>query len=450
MKKSLFLKMFCILCSICCSAQIIKGSNKKYPFVINRVDNSLLSINDFVVGNNAIENFVKSKQYTSEDFKLILSLAKESNFPVGMNTPEKLIARENDINKFKAFYQGSWLQSNKDESAAETYYLFWIPQEDNLFMPKDLVPATANGIYLIMNYYGFDTWKLPLSDEPNADFVKKLKAKHNKTNLYTMDNPYKNIAPGYGIGMEFGFNAMVTYGGYTLQEYARIKQLTTSEYWPAIFSNYKAARPMESIFADMTKYKAYKITTMVDTNGTRDLVWIPKEGNEHMPPEMQPKTNEGFYVAIKTALKDDDYKLFSLRMSTPAGRLNLPSAGKNPNLKPNNNTNISQNNNTTPTNTVQSPTTYTSGNVSTSSYALDIFSELGSMAIIYGSTMYVVKIKGKQMQNVDAVAARANQLLGFTTTFKYQWFAGNNCTTIKSKYGGTMTVICQGEIDLDK
>jgi hypothetical protein len=90
------------------------------------------------------------------------------------------------------------------------------------------------------------------------------------------------------------------------------------------------------------------------------------------------------------------------------------------------------------------------GNISTSSYALDIFSELGSMVIYKGSTMYVVKVKGKKMQDQSIVAARANQVLGFTTESKYQWFSGNNCTTIKSKYGGTFTVICQGEIDLDK
>ena len=91
MKNFLFLKLFCLLCSVCSIAQSIKGSIKTMPFVINRVDVSLLSANDFVVGANAFENLVKTGRYSSEDFNLVLSLAKETNFPVGINTPEKLL-----------------------------------------------------------------------------------------------------------------------------------------------------------------------------------------------------------------------------------------------------------------------------------------------------------------------------------------------------------------------
>jgi hypothetical protein len=331
MKKLTLLVILFAFLNNCSYAQQSVKSNKKLPFAINRVDISLLSANDFVAGNNAFENFVKTGLYSKEDFNLVLSLAKESNFPAGINTPEKLIARENEIKMYKVFYQGSWLQYNKDETAAETYYLFYIPQEDNLFMPKDMIPQTANGNYFIMNRSGFDTGKLPISNEPKPDFVKALQAKHYKNKLYKIENPYQNIAPGYGLGMEFGYKAMVTYGNYTLQEYARIKELASAEYWPSIFSNYKTGRSMESIFTEMTKYKAYLISNMADSSAIRDLVWIPKEGNEHMPAEMQPKTNEGFYIAIKTSERIDDTKLFPLRMSTPAGRLNLPIAGKNPN-----------------------------------------------------------------------------------------------------------------------
>ena len=92
----------------------------------------------------------------------------------------------------------------------------------------------------------------------------------------------------------------------------------------------------------------------------------------------------------------------------------------------------------------------TNSNISVSSFALDLFSELGSMALYDGSTMYVVKVKGKTMQDQGSVAARATQVLGFSKALKYQWFAGNNCTTLTSKYSSVFTVICQGEIDLNK
>ena len=46
------------------------------------------------------------------------------------------------------------------------------------------------------------------------------------------------------------------------------------------------------------------------------------------------------------------------------------------------------------TQATQSPPVTTSGNISSSSYSLDLFSELGSMALYVSSRMYIVKIKG--------------------------------------------------------
>jgi hypothetical protein len=91
-----------------------------------------------------------------------------------------------------------------------------------------------------------------------------------------------------------------------------------------------------------------------------------------------------------------------------------------------------------------------SGNFSSSSYALDIFSELGSMALYVGSTMYVVKIKGKTMGDQATVAARAAQVAGVRSNYKYQWFSGKNCVTLKSQYSSVFTIYCNGEIDLGK
>ena len=95
-------------------------------------------------------------------------------------------------------------------------------------------------------------------------------------------------------------------------------------------------------------------------------------------------------------------------------------------------------------------TTTTSGNISVTSYALDIFSELGSMAIYVGTTMNVVKIKGKTMGDQGSIAARAAQAAGIRSAYKYQWFPGKNCTTLKSQYGSAFSVVCNGEIDLNK
>ncbi len=434
------------------TSQPIKGSHKNVPFTINRVDISLASMNDFVADPNAFSKFVTSGKYSKEDFSKVLTLAMEKNFPTGINTPEKLLSRESEIQKYKSFYQGSWLQVNSKEAVAETYYLFWIPREDNLSMASDMIPTTEDGIYFILNITGFDTWKLPSSTTPNDDFIQKMKAKHSKKNSIKLNDPYNTIAPGYGLSMEFSYKDLVINTTYSQQEFVRIKELAEESNWPTILFKNNTQRPKSAIFGDMTSYTTYLITTITDNNGVWDLVWIPKEGNEHMSIEMQPKTNEGFFAAVRKSSESDEYKRFAIRSYTPSGRLNKSIAGKNPNatISPQNQTSITSTNTTSNTNSNTSPTTYTSGNISTSSYALDIFSERGSMVIYKGSTMYVVKVKGKKMQDQSIIAARANQVLGFTSELKYQWFPGNNCTTLKSKYGGSFTVICQGEIDLDK
>jgi hypothetical protein len=105
---------------------------------------------------------------------------------------------------------------------------------------------------------------------------------------------------------------------------------------------------------------------------------------------------------------------------------------------------------TATTTSYNSPTTYSSGNISTSSYALDIFKQQGCIAIYKGSTMYVVKVKGKKKQDINITAAQANQVLGFTTEFKFQSFPNDDCNSLKAKYGGSFTVTCRGEVDLDK
>ena len=97
---------------------------------------------------------------------------------------------------------------------------------------------------------------------------------------------------------------------------------------------------------------------------------------------------------------------------------------------------------------VTSQSKSSSGNISSSSFALDLFSELGSMALYVSNKMYVVKIKGKRMENEATVAAKAAQVAGISSTYKYQWFAGKNCTTLKNLYSSAFTIYCNGEVDL--
>lgn len=95
-----------------------------------------------------------------------------------------------------------------------------------------------------------------------------------------------------------------------------------------------------------------------------------------------------------------------------------------------------------------SQTQTTSNGIQYSSFALDLFNNLGSMAIYVGDTMYVVLVKGKNLGNVDVVSARAAAKVG-VTNFKYQWFSGNNCEGLKAQYGSVLNVRCGYELSLD-
>lgn len=436
-----------------------KGSTKSVPIVINRVDISLMSKNDFVVDKNAEAKFVASGKYAKDDFLKIMNLAKEQNFPDGINTAQKLLERETDFAKYKSFYQGSWLQVNEEFKVAETYYLFWIPREDNLSMPQDMIPKTEDGFYIVVNTTAFDNTLLPLSKAPGDIFIKKMNTVFQKKNSIKLIDPYNRLAPNYGYAMEFAYESMTKTGGYNAEQFSRIKELATEKYWPALFTTDNRQLSIEQLFNAMKDYNCYLITTFEDESVIRELIWIPFEDNLHMPLNMQPVTKEGFYVVYrKENIVESQERRFAIRGYSPSGRLGYSIAGKNPEKDsvnsgytyiPTNNQNQNQTITPSTSNATSNTQTYTSGNVSTSSYALDLFSELGSMAIYVGTKMYVVTVKGKSLGDKGSAAARAAQIAGVQSAYKYEWFQGKNCTTLKSQFGGTFTIICNGTLDLN-
>jgi hypothetical protein len=106
-----------------------------------------------------------------------------------------------------------------------------------------------------------------------------------------------------------------------------------------------------------------------------------------------------------------------------------------------------ENSNISSSNTSSSTKT-TSNGIQYSTYALDIFKNKGAMAIYVNSTMYVVIIKDKDPDNLDTAAARAAKVVGLTGNYKYQWFEGSSCETLKNKYGQAFSVKCGYELSL--
>lgn len=209
-------------------------------------------------------------------------------------------------------------------------------------------------------------------------------------------------------------DAMLKSGLYTEADFNKISNLASGDTYPIAIKNYKLSELNRHLARN---YKCIRIARFTTSYAAYSVLWIPKADNKDLPIEMQPTSDNGFYMVVK---------------NTSVSTIQNPSS----NNQVQGDMRIAQ--------------SYKIGNITVSTYALDRFSELGSMAIIRGSVMYVVKIKGKTMENEGIVAARANKALGFDSDYKYQWSPGVNCMTMESKYRSVFTVICRGEVDLDK
>jgi hypothetical protein len=213
--------------------------------------------------------------------------------------------------------------------------------------------------------------------------------------------------------------AMLKSGLYSETDFNKISNRASETTYPLALSTYMLR---EKNMPLARNYACIRIAQFTTSYAPYSVLWIPKADNMNMPDQMQPTSDNGFYIVEKTS-----------SVSTTKN----PTSG-----------NQVQGLNSSYNATTNSTTSTTSGNISTSSYALDIFNNLGSMAIYVGNTMYVVLVKGKNLGNVDTVSARAAAKVG-VTNFKYQWFSGNSCEGLKAQYGSVFNVRCGYELSLD-
>ena len=83
---------FTVLLTIIGYTSFAQGFNKKMPVKINRIDIGLYSNIDFTQDFAAKKELVNnSGKLTIEQFTRAITLANESSFPEGMNTPKKII-----------------------------------------------------------------------------------------------------------------------------------------------------------------------------------------------------------------------------------------------------------------------------------------------------------------------------------------------------------------------
>lgn len=376
----------------------------------------------------ARDQIIKNKKLSIEQFEMMCDLATEINLPIGLKNKE---------------YQDQWVANmmkynglliDKVKLFSE-FCLVWFPYEDNLHMPVECQPQTKEGFYMIIESKHLSSIK-SLKPETIA-IIEQIKYKLDylvkdanhafdaaQGNYTDFDKKEDKIFYGSRFFIESQVNSFLYSTTKDFVFVEKIKNESTST--KLVIENLKNVLDDYAANTNLQTSVVSNDDTATNTLVKSKIVYSDKT-NFPLLEFIQYPDNSQVQVKIysnkKDRLRDPEYvKKLALEQKIYAATLPKQS---------------------------NSPVTYSSGNISTSSYALDIFSELGSMAIYDGAVMYVVKVKGKVMQDQGIVSAKANQALGFTKAFKYQWFPGNNCTTLKYKYSEVFTVICRGEINLD-
>ena len=475
------------LLTVIWSTSFAQGFNKKLPVKINRIDIGLYSNIDFTQDFSAKKELVNnSGKLTLVQFTRAMTLANESSFPEGMNTPKKIIANEKEVMNYKAYWQGSWMQTNPTEGWALKLNLVWLPFEENQHMPDDLKPTDKDGIFLVVSNVGIFLDHFSKAPVPSVKFVSDMKKKHNKNEIFKIDSASEKVLASYGHHMEFAYKELVVDGKYSDQEFERISELAIYENWPKAFTTGKFDDAHDKAYSDMSKYKCYKITRLVDESAITDLVWIPKDDNKHMPPDMQPLTDEGFFAVIRIEIKEDPYLTYLLLGPTPAGRVGRNIAGKpRPNSssstvnivgtikKPSTPTIVATTTSEPQTTSSSQPSTSNSNNTTksyTTSSGIQVTtgvdmseftnnSRLGTMMLLYGyngkaSTIYMYELRGKSLSDKQSVVDKLTAKISISTPFiGYQWLPGYDCNMAKGyvykKTNSTNGTNCQGEFKIN-
>jgi hypothetical protein len=84
----------------------------------------------------------------------------------------------------------------------------------------------------------------------------------------------------------------------TEEEFSYLASMSTENSWP---SGMATLDKRLASAEQMKEYVTYFVATFGPAGDDYVLVWVPLYGNEHMPQEMQPTSEEGFYMVLKSS-----------------------------------------------------------------------------------------------------------------------------------------------------
>jgi hypothetical protein len=223
--------------------------------------------------------------------------SQESSWPEGLNNLDSRLANREEFFKYTVY---------KIVATAD-YCILVVPAAENRNLDAKFKPN--RDIYLIMETVGVDfegniavrtveTEEVYGEDTyAEGDYVMEEEGENVEAQVYI-------TAPGdlfstFDLnGDENAHEVMVGSEILTEEEFSYLASMSTENSWPSGIST------LDSRLAAAEQIKEY-VTYFVATFGPAGddyvLVWVPLYGNEHMPQDMQPTSEEGFYMILKSS-----------------------------------------------------------------------------------------------------------------------------------------------------
>ncbi len=228
--------------------------------------------------NKSASDEVRKK--VGEDlFKKILESCNESAWPKGISTLE---SRNQNRERIKSYV--AYLVTRFDN---DQMIVLRLPAKENSAMPSNMKPE--KDIFFIMAASAI------VDASVQAPMDNTVKSDDNADEAVIIVNPME-LYSTYNLKGDSAARALIISDeGLNEDEYLQLCILANEENWPTGLKTFESRSKWRERMKD---YNAYMAAEFTSNGKPLMLVYIPKKGNEHMPAEMQPLTDMGFYVVF--------------------------------------------------------------------------------------------------------------------------------------------------------
>lgn len=288
MKFNLLLLLF--LLPITLSAQVVKVN-------ATIVDpGSLFSTYDFTEDIGMLKPAAKL-QGAGKILTDITTYSQEAKWPEGLNNLDSRLENREEFFKYTVY---------KIVATAD-YCILVVPAAENKNLDTKFKPT--RDIYFVMETVGVDfegnTASRIVSPEEvygedeyvEGDYGVEEEGENVEAQVYITE-------PG-DLYSTFDLNSdenarevMVGSDILTEEEFSYLASMSTENSWPSGMATLDKRLASAEQIKD---YVTYFVATFGPAGDDYVLVWVPLYGNEHMPQEMQPTSEEGFYMVLKSS-----------------------------------------------------------------------------------------------------------------------------------------------------